>query len=242
MCFHANVKASAQQISERFDLQIPMGLHFPKLFHVSGFRFPNLPVALSEAPTKLNLAAWGLIPSWVKSAEDARAIRSKTLNARSESIFEKASFRDSVGPQRCLIFATGFFEWKLVGKKKFPHFIYCKDQSIFAFGGIYQKSPFSEENNLSVTFSIVTTPANELMEDIHNTKKRMPLILPFDQTKAWLDQSLSNSNIQSMMKPYEGKMGAHPVALNLKSSDAAGPEVMNPVNYPELNFIQGSLF
>jgi putative SOS response-associated peptidase YedK len=120
---------------------------------------------------------------------------SKTLNARIETCAEKASFRHLIGSKRCLVPSSGFFEWQTAGKLKIPYFITDPKQEIFSIAGIYDSWLDHSTGALENTFTILTTAANPLMAEIHNTKKRMPLILATNEEDAWLAGKLSLENI-----------------------------------------------
>lgn len=97
---------------------------------VNGFKYPEMPVISNG---KLELMNWGLIPFWAKDEE----IKKYTLNARAETVFEKPSFKGSIKSKRCIVPATGYFEWKHTDNKKQPYFIHLKNQDAFSFAGIW---------------------------------------------------------------------------------------------------------
>lgn len=145
---------------------------------ILGFTYPEAPVLFDSEPDLITSGKWGLIPFWAKNTDIAK----NTLNARIETIKEKPSFRNAV-KNRCLIFASGFYEWQWLdpkGKEKQKYFIQLAGREVFTFAGIYSIW------NDTPTFSIVTTEANELMAEIHNNKKRMPVILTEETENAWL--------------------------------------------------------
>jgi putative SOS response-associated peptidase YedK len=170
---------------------------------------------------------WGLVPSWAK--EDK--ISYSTINARVETLSSKPTFRKPLATQRCLVPATGYFEWvqdgtaarlDLKGRGKQPYRITLRDESadgIFAFAGLYDiwQGPGNEALH---TYTIVTTQANNALSAIHS---RMPVILPGDAEGEWLDGS--NRDIEhliSLLQPYpEAKMNAYPVSrlVNNPSND-----------------------
>jgi putative SOS response-associated peptidase YedK len=111
---------------------------------------------------------------------------SKTLNARQESLTEKASFKHLVNRNRCLVPSTGFFEWQSNGKQKTPFFVKDAQQAIFSIAGLHDTWFNGSTGKLDATFTLLTTEANAFMAEIHNTKKRMPLILSIDEEALWL--------------------------------------------------------
>lgn len=184
MCFHFNFNQSAEKVSKRFNASIKEANLFDSAFQFNGFTFPKTPVLLDETPQLIQAANWGLIPFWAKDKE----IRKYTLNAKIETLTEKPSFRNSVN-KRCLVIANSFYEWQWLdpkGKNKQKYEISKADEELFAFGGIWSEWTDKESGEIIKSYSIVTTVANELMAKIHNTKKRMPLILNPKEEASWL--------------------------------------------------------
>jgi len=196
-----------------------------------------MPVISNEKPDRLQLFHWGLIPRWVKSKEDALKFRSRTLNARSETVFEKPSFRNAIKTNRCLIPANGFYEWMHYNGKKYPHFIYLQNKNIFSMAGIWEQWVDKQTGEIYKTYSILTTEANPLMAKIHNSKERMPVILPPKNETDWLNNGLSKEDIQSMTVPYEtDKMTAHTISklITSRTENSNVPDVQKQYEYAEL--------
>ena len=218
---------------------------FEPVFHTSGFNFPQMPVITSEKPNKVQLYHWGLIPHWVKSLQDANKIRTQTLNARADGIFEKPAFR-SYTKNRCIVLADGFFEWMEFKKKKYPHYVHLDGFDIFGFAGLYAHWTDKETGELLHTFTIITTDANPLMARIHNTKQRMPVILPKDQWQRWLEPSLTKEQMQQLLFPCDdAQMKAYPISkrITTRGAETNVSEIKEPFTYPELvSSEQGSLF
>lgn len=138
---------------------------------------------------------WGLVPSWAENP----SIGYKMINARSETIDEKASFKNLLKRRRCLIVADGFYEWKKddQGNKR-PFRIVHKDNKLFAFAGLWDR--WEKEGTVLYTCTIITTKPNEIMKDIHD---RMPVILPEEAQKIWLDRSIQDTNqLKQLLIPY----------------------------------------
>lgn len=160
---------------------------------------PNqaISVVLNDGMRELSFARWGLIPAWAKDDTIAR----HTFNARVETIAEKPSFKVPLRKKRCLIWASGFYEWTLLpgDKKKTPVFIQMKDEDPFAFAGLWDKWR-DPEDNIIVSATIITTEANELMLPFHH---RMPVILPPERFDLWLDpKEKSPSELLPILKQY----------------------------------------
>lgn len=218
---------------------------FPELpFHylVSGFSHPTLPIINQDG---LFLYDWGLIPSWVKDTVTAYDIRTKTLNAVGETAFEKPSFRKSIATKRCLLPISGFYEWQEFKGNKYPYFIQLAETDYFSLGSIYDTWINTGTGEIKNTFSIITTPANPLMEKIHNLKKRMPLILSSEDEMKWLDPDLKTEQIKELIKPFPDKeMTAYTISrvANSTRNNRDFPEIIKPVFYPELVEEENLLF
>jgi putative SOS response-associated peptidase YedK len=180
---------------------------------------PNLNVP------QLDYYLWGLIPSWAKDPE----IGSRLINARSETLAEKPSFRSAFRRRRCLVLANGFFEWKTTPgeKTKTPMFIHLKTGECFAFAGLWEIwSPPDGSEIRSCT--ILTTQPNELMQPIHN---RMPVILPTTAFKDWLDpEERAPESLSKWLLPYPAEqMEAYPVSRMVNSPQNDVPECILPL-------------
>lgn len=144
---------------------------------------------------KLKPMRWGLIPSW--APDDSFA--SKMINARSETLAEKPSFRKLIDRSRVMIPADGFFEWRdFPNGKRGPIRIALKTGEPFAFAGLSDKWKKPDGSELE-TFTIITTSANELISPLHD---RMPVILPREAEEVWLDLSKSGAKAVELLKPY----------------------------------------
>jgi putative SOS response-associated peptidase YedK len=164
---------------------------------------------------------WGFLPPWLKNKEAADKFRNgykdvtgkyirgyTTLNATSEELLGKM-FKDAALHRRCLVPSNGFYEWRhvqVVGKsgkllktpERFPYLVQMRDQPEFYFAGIYNPWTDKDTNTVINTFAIVTTEANTLMKQIHNSKERMPTILPGNLAEAWLYKDLTDQEISDI--------------------------------------------
>ena len=162
--------------------------------------------------TEFTSLTWGLIPSW---SSDGKGF----INARCETLETKPSFSESFERRRCLIPADGFFEWKKLGRSKQPFYLQLKDESPFAFAGIWDQ--WSNGEQLVTSCAIITTAANELVGPLHD---RMPAILQTESYDAWLDPSTDRATLKKLLSPFPGsKMKSHPVssAVNYPENDNA---------------------
>ena len=196
------MNATIREIENAFDARFIDPEKYKPQEEINGFTFSKTPVIVNDSPGEINMYNWGLIPFWAKDDK----IKKMTLNAKMETLEEKPAYRNSV-KNRCLILANGYYEWQWLdvkGKEKQKFLIYPKKQEIFAFAGIYSswKNPITEE--LINSYSIVTTEANELMSKIHNTKKRMPVVLKQPDLNKWL----SGNEVSNFAFPYEVELEA----------------------------------
>lgn len=204
MCYHVAVPAK-----EKLKLQFPTAkviYDHPELFHVSGFVRPHLPVTLNDDPGTIIEARWKLIPFWVKDEAGATKY-ANTLNAEGESIFEKASYKPYIGRQRGLLYVYGFFEPHQVRgvKDTENYFLFLPEKEIFTLGIVWAEFAGYP------TFSVITTAANDQLQEIHNVKKRMPLVIGPADREAWLRAS-DPVEIQGLIRPWDGEFQAHRVA------------------------------
>lgn len=227
MCYHYSLSVPLAKIETALQAKFDTSLWQP-IYHVNAFTFLKMPVVTQEEADKIQFMHWGLIPPWIKNLAEADKIRTQTLNARSETIFEKPSFKNSILNKRCLIPADGFFEWMDVKKKKYPHYIQHKEKSIFCFAGIYSSWVDKVTGEILPCFSIITTDANEMLAKIHNLKQRMPLIIAPQDYKKWLNPNLSIEEIKSLLKPYpDAHLQNHTVSklINSRTEDSNCVEV-----------------
>ncbi|KIY22651.1 SOS response-associated peptidase [Mesobacillus subterraneus] len=166
---------------------------------------------------------WGLIPFWA----DDEKIGYRMINARAETVDEKASFKDALKQRRCLILTDGFYEWKKEGKHKQPYRFAMKDKKPFAFAGVWEN--WNKDGKDIASCTIITTSANEIVGKIHD---RMPVILPKEKFEVWLDRSLNQaSDLKKLLVPYEGSfMEVYPVSTAINSAKNEGKELIVPLN------------
>jgi putative SOS response-associated peptidase YedK len=165
---------------------------------------------------------WGLVPSWAKDVK----IGSKMFNARSETIDEKPSFRYLLKRKRCLVPASGFYEWKKEENGKVPYMIGIRDQEYFAMAGLYDVWQGGDGSVLS-TFTIVTTEAARAMADLHD---RMPVIVTHDLEAEWIAPGeLDPSLVDEILKTYPGSLSIAPAP-----SEMHRPSVNLPPNQQRL--------
>ncbi len=187
MCFHSKQTATAVQLKKRYKAKFQQELEYQPNANVNGFTHPNTPVLTNQSPEEIQLFQWGLLPTWAKDT----STQTNTLNAKIETITKKPSFRDSI-TQHCIIPVTGFYEWKWLntsGTKKEKYLITATDEEIFSLAGLWNQWTNPINGQTINTYTILTTEADELMAEIHNSKKRMPVILTKEGEQTWLQSN-----------------------------------------------------
>lgn len=213
MCGRYNLITDAKALVDFFEIDTvlfdPVEL-VPRYNIAPGQAVPI--IRAGESGRELLLARWGLVPHWSKEARP----KYSTINARAETVAEKPTYRDAFKRKRCLIPATGFYEWKRDGDRKTPHHIRIKDGGILAFAGVWDR--WDKEGVAFESCSIIVTAANEVMQPIHD---RMPVILNPVQYNTWLNtEHYNRAKLEAMLVPYHGELEAYPV----------GRFVNNPLN------------
>lgn len=178
-------------------------------------------VTSEDGQRRLSPMRWGFIPRWYKAPNDGPLL----INARSETIAEKPAFRDACRQRRCLIVASGFFEWKREkGQTPLPWWVVRSDGAPMAFAGIWQN--WGQEDEALATCAIVTTAANEAMSPIHH---RLPVIVEEDDWPLWLGED--GKGAASLMKSApEDALTFTRVGTEVNSNRASGPELIEPIS------------
>lgn len=236
MCYRYSVPGP-DQLVKRFSSVFLEKVPFKKVYHASGFDLPKLPIITNDHPDQIQFFTWGLIPFWVRDMKTAEEVRVKTMNARAESIFEKPSFRHAAEKQHCLVLADGFFEWQEFEGKNYPYYIRLRTHEPFAMAGLWDSWKNPGTGEMIKTYTVITTKANPLMEQIHNKKKRMPVILPRDKERFWVDSLLEKKAAEALLVPFEEtQMEAFTISrlITSRQRNPNTPEVVAPFSYPEL--------
>ncbi len=185
MCYHYHFQKPVKEVAKILkidglkdsDSEIVPGV-------VNGFSHPPMPVIVNY---QWEWKFWGLLPFWTKTEEEASERWNQTLNARWETIHDRPSFQ-KIRENRCVVPATGFYEWKQIGKMKIKHQILPRGHEFLFFAGMFDEWINPNTGEEIQTFTIITQPANQMMSEIHNTKMRMPVILKLEQVEVWFSQ------------------------------------------------------
>lgn len=225
MCGRFTNRAQPEQIKTEFKV----GKKNPDLYQA---RYNIAPSQLIDAVLAaengriLSELKWGLVPSWAKDAD----IGNRMINARAETLAEKPSFRDAFKKRRCLIPASGFYEWRKKGAgAKQPFYFYLPDKEVFGFAGLWEEWLDKESGELLETCTIITTEANDVLKPVHD---RMPVILKSQNYEQWLDPKENDTErLQKLLAPYPAdEMSAHAVSTSVNIPDTNSPELIEPIN------------
>ncbi|WP_443938813.1 SOS response-associated peptidase [Pedobacter sp. MW01-1-1] len=232
MCYRTTQVSKIQEMAEYYSAPVYDGVDIDDLeyYQAVGFSHPNLAVISSiEGQRNIEPMQWGLMPNWKKPLAEMLKLSNNTLNAKSETIFDLVSFKNSIMSKRCILPVNSFFEFKEVEKDKLPYLIQPKEGKFFNLACIYSFYQNPETKDWIKSFSIVTTPANSLMAEIHNTKFRQPVILDNQQISNWLNPDASKDEIIHLMQPCDDtNMSAFRVHRDLVKLGNS-PETLLPI-------------
>ncbi len=219
MCGRFVQKTDLRIVASLFDAPI-IESHVAASYNIA----PRQPIAviMEKGHRKIVTMKWGLIPYW---AEDP-AIANHLINARSETVAQKPSFRDSLEKRRCIIIADGFYEWQGTGLAKKPFYVYMKNEHPFGMAGLFDYWT-SAKGEKEITCTIITTEANELMKPIHH---RMPVILDPRDFGSWLNTVETDvRKVMGLLRPCESKLLlAHEVGLAVNNAGHNAPDCILP--------------
>jgi putative SOS response-associated peptidase YedK len=220
MCGRYNFTADPEELADWFELQELVAV--PPRYNIA----PSQLVAVVGPKPKIGANGlvpmrWGFVPRWANDLNDGP----KPINAKSETIATNPAFRDSFRLRRCLIPATGFYEWEKVGRAKFPHHI-TGSEKLLGFAGIWDAWKSPTDGSLLFTAAIITTTANDRTRFLH---ERMPVILPREDYAKWLDNETPLDELQSMCQPYPSdRTNIVRVGNRLNKATNEGPECLEP--------------
>lgn len=261
MCYYNGVKVTRAEFIRLKQLEKAIAkLNFLNKPLLIGFEYSNAPVLKKVAGREdfeITEMEWGFIPPYLKNRDSVNKFRHgykdasgkfhmpiTTLNAVGEEMLLPGKmYRDAALHRRCLVLSSGFYEWRHVfpiGKSgkplktaaKYPYHIFLPGQEFFFMAGIWQSWTDKDTGETVDTFAIVTTAANHLMQQVHNSKKRMPVILTEDLAYEWLlgePDEKRITEIATSQYPAD-KMSAYSIAKDFRTA----PDPKEAVSYPEL--------
>jgi putative SOS response-associated peptidase YedK len=216
VCGRFALFASPAELADRFHVE---AADLEARYNVA----PTQPVAVVRAipgGRALALLRWGLIPAWATDP----GIGNRLLNARAETVADKPAFRSAFRQRRCLIPASGFYEWQQAGRRKQPYFLRPRDGRPFAFAGLWER--WNGPGGAVESCTVLTTQANELMRPLH---ERMPVILEPGSDGLWLDPLTPADVLRGLLVPYPSeRMAACPVGPWVGDPRHEGPRCLEP--------------
>lgn len=219
MCGRYTVSKSEAKFRKAFGLQKSPELFQPR-FNVAPTQLA--PVVTNEAPDEIAFYRWGLVPSWAKDV----SIGNKLINARSETVHEKPSFRSALKKRRCLVLADGYYEWQKTNDGKVPYWIHRKDEDVIAFAGLWEYWRPTEADEPLHTFTILTTEAQESLKKLHD---RMPVILTPETAKVWIDITVPSTEVVTLFNTFpKNLMTYHAVSKAVNSPRNESPDLIIP--------------
>jgi putative SOS response-associated peptidase YedK len=221
MCGRFTSLLSPELLENTFGVQAPPD--FSPRFNIAPSQQVWIIRGSATGGRHVSSARWGLVPHWAKDL----SIGSRMINARCETVHEKPAFRQAIRSRRCIMPASGFFEWSTTPKGKIPHYVTMRDGSPLAFAGIWDSWKTPEGETLE-TCAILTTAANSLMAPIHD---RIPVILHPTEFDHWLDRSLNNpEKLQRLYQPYPAELLLEwEVSTVVNNASHETPETIAPV-------------
>lgn len=221
MCGRFLLNAPLEALEAQFEAVA--GADFAPRFNIAPTQ--AVPVVKETAIGRvITLHHWGLIPSWAKDP----ALGGRLANARGETVAEKPSFRTAFRRRRCLVPASGFYEWQVrAGGSKQPYLIQSATGGILAFAGLWER--WEGPDGCLESCTIITTVANAFMAPVHD---RMPVILAAGEYQAWLDpQTQDWARLQRLLRPCpEDALRMHPVGARVGNVRNEGPELTEPLH------------
>ncbi len=223
MCGRFTLSAFPEVLSQIFEVEkIP---DFKPQYNIAPTQMVLVVLYNSENHKReIQQLRWGLIPSWAKD----QSMGAKLINARAETVAEKPAFRRAFKYQRCLLVADGFYEWRKQEGKKQPYYFHLLSKKPFAFAGLWEEWQSPEQEQIK-SCTILTTQANELVEQVHD---RMPVILQQETYDLWLDPQVHDRELlQPLLHPYPSEtMTSYPVTTLVNSPKNNSPECITSLN------------
>lgn len=219
MCGRFVRSSSVKEIAEYFDLEKP-SFEMEPSYNIAPSQ--DIIIINNRRQKQLVKCHWGFVPSWSKDF----SVGYSMINARSETVAEKPSFKSAFRKQRCLVIANGFYEWQRDRQRKVPVYIRMKSGRPFAFGGLYSVWTSPEGQNIC-TCTVLTTESNDLLSPIHD---RMPVIIPRDKETLWLDPAVDDvETLKGLLKSFpSGEMELVRVSDRVNSPRYNSPDNIIP--------------
>lgn len=225
MCGRYVLKASPQELQRVFHLERLPDAFGPR-YNIAPLQ--AAPILTDAAPRQLSIARWGLLPKWAKDQK----IASRLINARSETISKRPAFKPLLADHRCLVPCDGFYEWKHSGRQRLPHFIHAASHRLLAMAGLWNAWHSPEGLNI-LTFTIITSRANPLVNDLHD---RMPALLDEEGQARWLSGPTHDlPALEALLRPWHGEpLAMHEVSTRVNTPAVDDAQCLVPVASQQL--------
>ena len=222
MCGRFALYNTAEAVENHFRIRLP-AIFSPRYNIAPSQQILTITVANAGGPRHAVYRRWGLIPGWAKDMK----IGYKMINARAESIADKPAFRAAFKRRRCLIPASGFYEWGRAGTDKQPYFVRLRDGEVLAFAGLWESWTGPEDGRIVETCTIITTEANRPVGEIHD---RMPAIVAPEMYDLWLDPEADRDRLLGLLQPFvDRKTTVFPVGTAVNNPQNDGPACIETV-------------
>jgi len=221
MCGRFALGLPAKNLAEHF--RLPSFPDFPPRYNISPTQYvPTVTPKRGRDERECVMRRWGLIPRWTRDVRPGTGL----INAKAETLADKPSFRDAFRRRRCLIPASGFFEWKRDGKPGKPYFIRMRCGGPFAFAGLWERWEGGREGAVE-SCAIITTSANDAVKPVHH---RMPVILRQGDYDTWLGSDADGDTLESLLTPFPSdELEVYPVSGFVNDPKHEGPDCIRPV-------------
>lgn len=227
MCGRFTLTAAPEALAAAFQVEVPLDLA-PR-YNIAPSQ-PILVVTADSSQRRLMIMRWGLVPAWAAAGRAAAGL----INARCETVHEKPAFRNALRYRRCLVPASGFYEWQPTADGKQPFYFAPRDGNPIAFAAIYEAA----HADRPATVALLTTAANALLAPIHD---RMPLILPAEAYQAWLDTTQGHAEaLIAGCQPWPAAtFSATPVGRFVNRVTNDGPQLIAPADQWQAQSLDG---
>ncbi len=221
MCGRYVLASSPRDVAQRF-AATPSTNGFSSSHNVSPTQVMPVVTVRNGEERLLELFRWGIVPKWGRGG----ATPPPLINARSETVAEKVTFRKLLRNRRCLVPASGFYEWEKRGGARVPHFFSVRDEPLIAYAGIFD-IPASDDEGERASFTILTTAANDLVRPFHD---RMPVIVRLDDFEHWLDPNVEEPDLlEPLYTPYPADlMDQWAVSKDVNNARIDTPDLIRP--------------
>lgn len=219
MCGRYSLVATVDKIEKQLGIKLKSTIPLVNNYNIAPVQHGA--IITNDAPNQVQSFRWGLVPHWAKASNKSGAL----INARSEGIDQKPSFRTPIRKQRCLVLADSFYEWKKSGGQKYPYRIMLKSENIMAMAGVWEE--WRMNNEYLQTFSIITAAANAEVSSLHS---RMPIIFTTKNARdKWLSELPLTEVLSMLEQPVDGILKSYRISQKVNSVSYDKPEIHKEV-------------